>query len=132
MACFERSFYADGRPVALIRSKLPERLCPGIVERRLVNDSLTATLEKTYGLVPARVDQWLKAKNVSVEEAGWLEIEAGTAVLEIHTRSVLEDGTQFEDAQTLCVGERLCLHIHFSAGGESSPNQIEYVMPASL
>jgi DNA-binding GntR family transcriptional regulator len=124
---FKRLFLLDNQPVALSQSTLPHRLCPGIVDARLINNSLTTTLEKVYGIYPVQIDQWLQAARCSAEEASLLQLETGAAVLEINTRSQREDQTVIEYARTLCAGDRLALHIHVAPEDERSATHIEYV-----
>lgn len=124
---FKRLFSLDGQPVALSQSTLPHHICPGIADVGLVNNSLTTTLEKVYGIYPVQVDQWLQAARCSAEEAVLLEMESDAAVLEITTRSKREDGTVIEYARTLCAGDRLALHIHVAPEDDRSATQIEYV-----
>lgn len=124
---FKRLFSLNDQPVALIQSTLPHQLCPNILETELVNDSLTTTLEKSYGLYPVQVDQRVSAALLTQENAELLAAEMGTAVIEIHTQSSKEDGTVIEYAQTICVGDRLSLHLHVSTSGESSETQFEYI-----
>jgi GntR family transcriptional regulator len=126
VAFFKRLFFVNQTPVAMIKSYLPHQLCPGIVEAGLFNDSLTATLEKSYHHYPVQVDQWLNATQASTSDAEFLEIDPGSAVFEISTQSHLENGRIIEYAKTLCVGERLSLHIIISSLGESGAH-FEYV-----
>jgi len=124
---FKRLFLLDDQPVALSLSILPHRLCPGISDRGLINNSLTTTLEKVYSIYPVLVDQWLQAARCSDEEAALLNLEMGAAVLEINTRSQREDQTVIEYARTLCAGDRLALHIHVAPEEDRSATHIEYV-----
>ena len=124
---FKRLFFVNEHPVAVINSMLPHHLCPDIIKKKLYKDSLTATLEKTYGLYPVRVDQQLSATLLSSEDANLLEADSGSAIFEISTRSYLEDGRMIEFAKTLCVGERLSLHINISSVDEGGKTKFEYV-----
>lgn len=124
---FHRLFLLDNQPVALSQSTLPHSLCPGIIDVGLINNSLTTTLEKLYGIYPVQVDQWLQAALCSAEEAALLTLETGAAVLEINTRSQRTDGTVIEYARTLCAGNRLALHIHVAPEEDRSATHIQYV-----
>jgi len=123
----ERLFLENERPLALIRSMLPHRLCPGITKTGLINDSLTTTLEKSFGLYPTKIDQKLKAMAVPAADAALLKVEAASAVFEITTISQLEDGTVMEYAKTLCAGDRIALHVYSTSVGENYPTYFEYV-----
>ena len=124
---FQRLFSLNNQPVALIHSMLPHQLCPQILEMDLVNDSLTATLEKAYGLYPVQVDQRVQAALLSQENSELLQAGVETAVIEIHTKSSSKEGTIIEYAQTICVGDRLSLHLHVSTAGETSTTTFEYL-----
>lgn len=128
LVVFKRLFLLENQPVALSLSHLPHRICPGITTTAgLVNNSLTTTLEKVYGLYPVRIDQWLQAAHGSAEEEALLKVEPGAALLEINTRSRREDGTVIEYARTLCAGDRLALHVHVAPEDDRSATHIEYV-----
>ncbi|MBC8336167.1 MAG: GntR family transcriptional regulator [Anaerolineales bacterium] len=127
VASFKRLFFVNEHPVAIINSMLPHHLCPDIINNKLYHDSLTATLEKTYGLFPVQVDQRLSATLLSSEDADLLKANPGSAIFEITTRSHLEDGRIIEFAKTLCVGDRLSLHINISSLDESGKTKFEYV-----
>ena len=127
----ERLFLENERPLAIIRSMLPHRLCPGIIKTGLLNDSLTTTLEKTFGLYPAKIDQKMRAVTVSARDADLLKVAPASAVFEITTTSQLEDGSIMEYARTLCVGDRIALHVYSSSNDEHYLTSFEYVAAAT-
>jgi GntR family transcriptional regulator len=124
---FERLFFANDDPVALIRSRLPHRLCPGLIDADLINHSLAQTLNEKYDLQAVQVDQWLTAARLQKGDAALLNIESGSAGLAIQTRSQAADGTIIEYAETICIENRISLHIQVSSRGETNLPHIEYV-----
>jgi GntR family transcriptional regulator len=127
----ERLFLENDHPLAIIRSMLPHRLCPGIIKTGLLNDSLTTTLEKSFGLYPTKIDQKMRAVTVCAKDADLLKIAAASAVFEITTTSQLEDGTVMEFARTLCVGDRIALHVYSSSDADHYLTSFEYVAAAA-
>lgn len=128
----ERLFLDNNRPLAIISSSLPHRLCPGILKVGVLNDSLTTTLEKSFGLFPAKIDQRMRAISVSSRDAELLKVDAASAIFEITTNSQLEDGTMMEYAKTLCVGDRIAFHVSTSSTDENRSTFFEYVATTAL
>ncbi len=128
IAYFERLFFANHQPVAIIKSMLPDHLCPGITEQALIDDSLSTTLGKSYRLYPAQFDQWLSTARLSDAEAELLALPNGSTSLGIKTISYTEDGTVIEYAQTYSIQEQLALHIHIAPAGDSYQTFFEYII----
>src|SRR5581483_2721828 len=115
LAYFKRILLAEGVPMALNYSMLPDHLCPGITKQPLIDDSLSATLGQRYGLVPTRADDWLEALRASKEESKLLDTEPNAPLLLLTTVSYLADGTPVEYSRTFWVGNRMRLHVNVSA-----------------
>ncbi len=115
IAFFKRLFLAEGIPMALNYSMLPDRLCPGITKQPLLDDSLSATLGQRYGLVTTRADDWLEALRASNEESRLLDTELHAPLLLLTTLAYLADGTPVEYSRTFWVGDRMRLHVNLSA-----------------
>lgn len=128
----ERLFFDNNRPLAIITSSLPHRLCPGILKMGLLNDSLTTTLEKSFGLFPAKIDQQMRAISASPSDADLLKVDSASAIFEITTSSQLEDGTMMEYAKMLCVGDRIAFHVSTSSIDENRSTYFEYVATTAL
>ena len=130
-AYFERLFYANGNPIALIKSMLPEKLCPGITEEELIDGSLTTTLEKKYNLTPTQFDQWISVGILTEDEISLLDFKKSTAALEIKTLSYDDSGQVIEYAKMLSVQDLLAFHIFASPMGKTNSVSFEYVVKTS-
>ncbi len=128
IAYFERLFFANHQPVAIIKSMLPDHLCPGITEHALIDESLTKTLGKSYRLYPAQFDQWLSIARLSDAEAELLAVANGSTALGIKTVSYTEDGTVIEYAQTYSVQEQLAFHIRIAPTDDTHQTFFEYII----
>jgi GntR family transcriptional regulator len=72
---------ANDEPVAVETAYLPCRLCPGLVNEELNNQSLYVILTEKYQLVPTWADAEIEATMATKEEADLLELKAGEPVL---------------------------------------------------
>ncbi len=77
---------ADGTPMAVERSWLPERLVPGLADEP-APDSIYATLSLTYGLLPDWGEDVIEAVVADSEVGTALQVKAGSPVLRIERHS---------------------------------------------
>jgi GntR family transcriptional regulator len=82
--------YADGHPMALQNSSLPEKLCPGLDTHDFTQESLFDVLEDDYGLRISWQSQNIKPCNARKAEASTLDIEVGTPLLYLDGIAYLE------------------------------------------
>src|SRR3954465_339899 len=82
--------YADGIPMAIERTHLPERLVPGLVEAG-APESLYRRLADEYGIVLTWGEQSIEAATTTVEDAPLLGIRPDGVVLVMARRSFAED-----------------------------------------
>jgi DNA-binding GntR family transcriptional regulator len=90
IAYYKRVLMVNEQPMALNRSFIPYRLCPGLVDNDLIDQSISTTLERLYNLTPIRAEHWLEAVLVS-DDAILLEINPGNPLLLLTTISYLEN-----------------------------------------
>lgn len=76
----ERLRFADGIPMSVERTHVPERLVPGLLEAGLVG-SLYAALHEKYGIVLDWGEQTIEATSPDAHDAQLLEIPVGVPVL---------------------------------------------------
>jgi GntR family transcriptional regulator len=81
---------ADGRPMALEQTHIPERMAPGLLDRP-IGQSLYETLADRYGLVPNRGEQTIEAGAADAEQARLLGLEPGAPVLLLQRRTWVDD-----------------------------------------
>jgi GntR family transcriptional regulator len=82
----ERLRNADGVPMAVERTWIPERLVPGMVNESAPT-SIYSALSQQYGLVPDWGEDVIEAALADHDLGGLLEIKAGSPVLHIERRS---------------------------------------------
>lgn len=74
---------ADGRPMAIERTALPASAVPGIDEHDLASGSLYEILESAYGVRFDAGEQTIRAGIIADADAACLEVDAGSAALEL-------------------------------------------------
>lgn len=92
VARIDRLRSADGIPMAIERSSLPEDVLPDPDE---VGTSLYEVLRR-HGLAPSRAIQRVTATNVSGQNSEHLQLSDGTAVLQIDRTAYLSTGRPIE------------------------------------
>jgi len=102
----QRIRLVEGEPLALQTSFVRHRLCPGLVEKGLLGESLYRTMEEGYGLRLGRARQTFEAKPADEHEAGLLGIDVGQPVLVLERLTYLHDGTPIEYVRSTYRGDR--------------------------
>jgi GntR family transcriptional regulator len=102
----ERLRFLEGEPIVLVRSYLPQTLCPGLAETDLTNQSLYAFLEVHCGLVIAYGRRSIEAVGANEKEARLLQIKIGAPLILLDSVSYLEDGTPIEYYHAVHRGDR--------------------------
>jgi GntR family transcriptional regulator len=93
---FDRMRSVDGRPVQVVRTVLPARLCPGLTELDMTDRSLYAVLAQSYGVRPASGHRTIAATALSSEDADHLGDRAGQPALRIEGVTRSAAGALFE------------------------------------
>lgn len=101
--------HVDGEAVALESSFVPHRLCPGLEDQDLANQSLYRLLEDRYGLPLHRADQAISATTTTSYEAETLGIAEGIGLLLVEGVSYADDGVPAEYFEVLYRGDRFKL-----------------------
>jgi GntR family transcriptional regulator len=73
--------------------------------------SVTAAMEDRFGIRIGSAASTVDAVGASVEDAGWLGVPAGTALLRIQRSSVAEDGRPLESSDDRYVGGSVPLRV---------------------
>jgi len=103
---FKRLRLADGAPMGLQTAYVPADLAPGLLEADLAASSLYEVLSLRYGLVPVRAREIHCARVADAEEARWLGLPQGSAVLAAERVSFLENGRPLELVYSVMRGDR--------------------------
>ncbi len=93
--------FADGVPMAIERATIPQRY---LADPHAVETSLYAMLGE-LGFKPVRALQRLSAANLGRDEAGLLEVPAGSAALSIERVSYLASGQPVEFTRSFYRGD---------------------------
>ncbi len=102
----ERLRFVQDIPIMVVTSFLPHRLCPGLEQDDLANQSLYDLLEKKYGLYIARGRRVIQAIQAPELEASRLDIPVGSPLFLLDSISYLADGTPVEYYYAFHRGDR--------------------------
>ncbi|MBK8021847.1 MAG: GntR family transcriptional regulator [Chloroflexi bacterium] len=107
VAYLKRLLLINGQPTAIDRSWFSERLCPGITEQPLIENSLSMTLAQRYGLVPVRSEIGLEVVRATEKDATLLRTFVDTPMVLLTAVLYLEDGVPLEYSMTTWLGDRV-------------------------
>ena len=110
----ERLRYANGEPLALERSYIPEELCEDFFQQNLEKEPLCNILEKRYSIVATHGVETLESCQASAEEARLLKVPRGSALLLLHYTLFSQTGAPFEFTKVVFRGDRFKLRFAFS------------------
>lgn len=102
---------ADDRPVALQTSYIPHKLCPGLENEDLAEQSLFAILRNRFFVHPAWTEAEMEAMPATAEEAHWLDIPPGDPVLVVRGLTFTESFEVVEYVRTVYRGHGLTVYI---------------------
>jgi GntR family transcriptional regulator len=105
-----RRIYINEQPAAMHRSWFDASVVPGIERHPGLTGSLSDTLEREYGFVPARADTYLEVVRSTREEALLADAAGDVPLLLVTSTSYLPDGRPLEHAQTAWLGDRVRFH----------------------
>lgn len=125
----ERLRSVNGERVICERRALREDLCPDL-DRKGAAGSLYSEFHDRYGLALDGVAQRIRARALRPAEAGLLEVEPGTAVLELTGVGYLTDGTPLWYEQTLYRGDAYEFVNRLRVSGDEHQSTLEARRPA--
>lgn len=111
----ERLFENEGTVVGINRAWFPKFLVPGLVERGLLRDSISATLREIYALSAAEVENFIEAEILDAYSAKILGSAYASPALCIQSVYYLSDGTPIEYASTTWNGNHTQFHLRVMA-----------------
>lgn len=111
----ERLFESDGSVVGINQAWFPKFLVPDLVERGLLQDSISATLREVYSLSAAEVENFIEAEILDGYTAKILGSTYASPALCIQTVYYLSDRTPIEYASTTWNGNHTQFHLQFMA-----------------
>jgi len=96
----------NGEPSVYVTTYIPREICPGLISENLSNQSLYAVLEGKYGLQIHKGHRYIGVSLANEYEAGLLNIEVGSPLIELDSTSYLKDGRPLEYFHALHRGDR--------------------------
>ena len=102
----ERLRLADGEPMAINLSFIPEFLCPDLEHEDLASGSLYALLENQYGYRLGYAEYVIKTAEADEQQAKLLDVPIDNTLLVREGTSYLEDGTPIEHTVLFNRGDR--------------------------
>ena len=104
---------ADGEPISLHTSYVPERLAPAFDIDDLVSRQLCVVLEEDHGLRMSKVSESLESTLPNAQEAKALKIRRTTPLLLLTHEIADPSGRLFEFSRILFRGDKLRLQFHY-------------------
>ncbi len=98
-----RLFMRNNIPVGLNHTWFPAEMVPDLIEKGLVNKSVTETLKARYQYKIQKVENYIEAVKMNAGEAALLENSYDAPALKIISTHCLTDGTPIEYSTTLWV-----------------------------
>jgi GntR family transcriptional regulator len=117
---------ADGSPLSLEHAQLPARRFPGLLELPL-GGSVYELLEEHYGAGPSGTVEKIEVLLASDDEASYLDVPAGSALLLIVRTTSDADGDPIEYARDLFRGDRTRLILRSGAAARTGDERAEVV-----
>jgi len=97
---------ADGDPIMLETTYIPEQLVPGLTREDVMAHRLYALLEERYGLRLERAVETLEPILIDDFAARMLEVSPGSPALFVERTGSLADGRKIELSQAIVRGDR--------------------------
>jgi GntR family transcriptional regulator len=117
---------ADGSPLSLEHAQFPARRFPGLLELPL-GGSVYELLEERYGACPSGTVEKIEVRLASEEEATYLDVRAGAALLQIIRTTSDASGDPIEYARDLFRGDRTRIIVRYGAAARSGDGRAEVV-----
>jgi GntR family transcriptional regulator len=92
----DRVLFVDGEPRTRVTAVLRASAVPGLAATPMGNRSLYQTLQQRYGIVLKKAERWVSAANSDADTASLLNIEPGSAILNIQSVSTDQNGRRIE------------------------------------
>lgn len=97
---------ADSSPMGVEQSRLPLRLCPGLLQSFDPNTSLYRALGQQYGIEMALADEVVEAAPAGSEEARLLQISPGDTLFYFTRTSFIQSGQPVEFVKSVYRADR--------------------------
>lgn len=108
----ERLQLADGIPLALNTSYIPQHICPSLHREELEGASLYEVFEEKYGLLIWRAERVIEPVIARDYESGMLQIRQGSSLLLVEGTTYLVEDRPFEYSKIIFRSDRFQFTIH--------------------
>jgi GntR family transcriptional regulator len=110
----ERLRLANGEPMAVERSHVPQQRFPGLTTHFQATASLYAVLRDAYSVTPASAEQTIETSLATPVEAALLGIDTGVPVMLLSRNTYDELGQPFEWVRAVYRGDRYTFVAHLT------------------
>jgi len=108
----ERLQLADGEPMALNTSYIPEHICPDLTRNELEGCSLYQVFEEQYGLLIWRSERVIEPVTARDYESEMLQVRQGNPLLLVEGTTYLVENLPFEYVKLIYRSDRFQFNIH--------------------
>jgi len=105
----------DGAPLSIETAYVPVSLCPGLDQYDFAQLSLYDTMERIYGIKPARQRQVANLAVLTKKESEYLEAAEGDMAFYITGVMIDPDGNPVEYSKAVIRADRYALQTHLTA-----------------
>jgi DNA-binding GntR family transcriptional regulator len=106
----ERLFLLDEKEIAIGRSWLSANTVPGLEKKKLIDNSLSKSLDAYYGLKGVKVEDYLEVVRPTQSERELLKTAPDASLFLIKGISYLQDGRPLEYSNTCWTGDKVRFH----------------------
>jgi GntR family transcriptional regulator len=117
----DRLRFVNDKPIEVVRTFLPEALCPGLADIPMEDQSLYETLEQEYSLRPWRGSRTIEAAGATETDAELLDVSPGSPVLIMESVTEDPNGVPFEHFVAVLRSDRAKFDILFVASRGDLP-----------
>ena len=108
----ERLQLADGEPMALNTSYIPQHICPDLTRSELEGCSLYQVFEEQFGLLIWRSERVIEPVTARDYEAEMLKVRQGNSLLLVEGTTYLVENQPFEYVKLIYRSDRFQFNIH--------------------
>lgn len=111
----QRLRLADGEPISLHTSEVPESLAPGLERVDVIDVQLCVALAEQYGLLMGSVEETLEITSATSSEARALQVPRHSPLLLLTQTISSASGVVFERSKVVLRGDKTRLHFSYKA-----------------
>lgn len=109
-----RLFYRKDKLLGINDVWFEQDMVPDLMEKGLIDGSITTTLEQRYGYRIVNVENYIESSKLNAKDAALLEVPLDSPILRIYSAHCLEDGRIVECACSSWLGNLTRFHFSVS------------------